>query len=185
MRNGPAGTVAGLVLAAGAGTRYGGPKAPVVVDGERLVDRAVRVLTEGGCDPVLVVLGAWIGDVPGAETIANDAWAEGMGSSLRAGLEAVVRRPDIDDVLITLVDLPGLSPEAVNRVIAAPGGIVAASYSGERGHPVRLPRQHWSAVIGMARGDEGARRFLRERSDVQLVEVDDVAVGYDLDTPEE
>ena len=55
-------SVAGLVLAAGEGRRFGGPKAPAVIDGERLVDRAVRVLRAGGCDPVYVVLGAWVGE---------------------------------------------------------------------------------------------------------------------------
>ena len=86
----------GLVLAAGAGRRLGGPKAPLVVDGERLVDRAVRVLREGGCDPVLVVLGAWVGDVPGAEVVVNADWASGLGSSLRAGLRAAEAYPACD-----------------------------------------------------------------------------------------
>ena len=75
----------GLVLAAGAGQRMGGPKAPLAVAGQRLVDRAVRVLREGGCDPVLVVLGAWVGDVPGAEVVVNADWASGLGSSLEPG----------------------------------------------------------------------------------------------------
>ena len=71
------GSLAGVVLAAGGGTRFGQPKAPVVVNGERLVDRAVRCLGEAGCDPVIVVLGAWIGPVPGAEVVVNDDWRSG------------------------------------------------------------------------------------------------------------
>ncbi|MDP1878659.1 MAG: nucleotidyltransferase family protein [Actinomycetota bacterium] len=175
---------AGLVLAAGAGTRFGQPKAPVDVDGERLVDRAVRCLREGGCQPVVVVLGAWVGDVPGAIVVENPDWADGMGSSMRAGLDAVAAT-DAGSVLVTLVDLPGLTATAVARVVAAEAPIVIAAYQGERGHPVRLAREHWAEVALTAQGDAGARAFLRGRRDVVLVEVGDVASGYDMDEPAE
>jgi nicotine blue oxidoreductase len=170
----------GLVLAAGAGRRLGGPKAPLVVGGERLVDRAVRVLREGGCDPVLVVLGAWVGDVPDATVVINAEWASGLGSSLRAGLRAAEGHPDSDRALVTLVDLPGLTGAAVARVAAHPGDLVAASYAGRRGHPVALGRDHWAAIIRQATGDRGARDYLHT-TDVALVEVGDVATGEDLD----
>lgn len=177
--------VAGLVLAAGAGTRFGQPKAPVVLDGERLVDRAVRVLSEGGCDPVYVVLGAWVGDVDGADILVNDDWPEGMGSSLRLGLQALSEQTTADAVIVTLVDLPGLTPEAIRRIADTDADLAAASYSGERGHPVKMARRHWAEAIAVARGDEGARRLLRGRDDVVLVEVGDVAEGYDVDVPVE
>ena len=80
----------------GRGRRFGQPEGPRRLDGERLVDRAVRVLTEGGCDPVFVVLGAWVGDVAGADVVVNDGWPEGMGSSLRIGLEALTAQADVD-----------------------------------------------------------------------------------------
>jgi CTP:molybdopterin cytidylyltransferase MocA len=176
-------SVAGLVLAAGEGRRFGGPKAPVVIDGERLVDRAVRVLRAGGCDPIYVVLGAWVGDVPGAVTVTNPDWAEGMGSSLRAGLEAVEGAP-VEAVVVTLVDLPGLTGEAVRRLVDVDSDLAAATYGGERGHPVRFGRRHWLEVAGSARGDAGARSYLSERADeIALVEVGDVATGEDLDEP--
>lgn len=178
-------SVAGLVLAAGAGTRFGQPKAPVVIDGERLVDRAVRVLAEGGCSPVLVVLGAWVGQVDGADVLVNDAWPEGMGSSLRAGLEELAQSSDADAVVISLVDLPGLTPAAVQRVVDCPADLAVATYDGERGHPVRIARRLWSEAIAVAQGDEGARRLLRAHDDVALVEVGDVASGYDVDVPAE
>ena len=178
------GNVAGLVLAAGEGRRFGGPKAPVVIDGERLVDRAVRVLREGGCDPVYVVLGAWSGDVPDAVTVANPDWSEGMGSSLRAGLVSVDPLVDVDRVIVTLVDLPGLTGEAVARLAASPARIAQASYEGKRGHPVMLGREHFEGVSSAAQGDRGARDYLRAHSDeVSLVEVGDVASGEDLDVP--
>ncbi len=175
--------VAGLVLAAGEGRRFGGPKAPVVIDGERLVDRAVRVLRDGGCDPVYVVLGAWTGDVPDSIVVANPEWSEGMGSSLRAGLAALEGVP-VDAAVVTLVDLPGLTAAAVRRLVEADSGIVAATYDGVRGHPVRFGREHWAAIAATARGDAGARDYLRARADeISLIEVGDVASGEDLDEP--
>ncbi len=177
--------VAGLVLAAGSGSRFGQPKAPVVVDGERLVDRAVRVMIEAGCDPVVVVLGAWVGHVEGANVVVNDAWPEGMGSSLRTGLTHLRDESDADRAVITLVDLPGLTTSAVERLINSSADAPAAqcTYDGERGHPVCLARTLWDEAIDVARGDEGARRLLREHRDVVLVEVGDVADGSDLDLP--
>jgi nicotine blue oxidoreductase len=178
-------TVAGLVLAAGSGSRYGQPKAPVVIDGERLVDRAVRNLREGGCDPVLVVLGAWVGKVDGADIVLNDAWPAGMGSSLRTGLQSLTDQWEADAVIVTLVDLPGLTSAAVRRLVECQSDLAVATYDGERGHPVRIARRFWPDTIEVARGDEGARRLLRGREDVELVEVGDVADGYDVDTPSE
>jgi nicotine blue oxidoreductase len=185
----------GLVLAAGEGRRFGGPKAPAVVAGERLVDRAVRVMREGGCEPVYVVLGAWVGNVSGAEVIVNPEWAEGMGSSLRAGLSAIDRDrrrtggaaslDDLDRVIVTLVDLPGLTGEAVARLVECDGRIAQASYGGERGHPVAFGREHVAGVLESAAGDRGARDYLRQHLDeITLVEVGDVATGEDLDVPE-
>ena len=176
---------AGLVLAAGEGRRFGGPKAPFSVNGERLVDRAVRCLRDGGCDPVIVVLGAWVGDVPGAVVVINEDWPEGMGSSLRAGLTALSDAADVEYVVVTLVDLPGLTPQAVRRIVDAQGEIVVATYASERGHPVRFAREHWASIIATARGDEGARRYLHGREDITFVEVGDVANGEDLDVPKQ
>ena len=171
---------AGLVLAAGEGRRFGGPKAPYVLDGERLVDRAVRLLHEAGVDQVLVVLGAWVGDVPHAEVVVNDDWPQGMGSSLRAGLAHLATLDDVDRVLVTLVDLVGLTPVAVARVLACDADLAAATYDGRRGHPVLLGRRHWAGVAASATGDRGARAYLAEH-DVTAVEVGDVADDADLD----
>jgi nicotine blue oxidoreductase len=68
----------------------GQPKAQIEINGERLVDRAVRIFKEAGIDHVYVVLGAWVGEVPGAHVLINDEWEEGMGSSLRCGLGALL-----------------------------------------------------------------------------------------------
>jgi CTP:molybdopterin cytidylyltransferase MocA len=174
-----AASIVGVVLAAGEGSRFGGPKAPYLLDGERLVDRAVRVLRDGGCDGVLVVLGAWRGDVPGCEVVVNEAWAEGMGSSLRVALEHLART-DAGAALVTLVDLPGLTPEAVRRLAAHAGDLAVATYGGVRGHPVLLGRRHWAGAAQAAVGDRGARDYLAAHPP-ELVEVGDAADGADLD----
>ena len=174
-------TAAGVVLAAGEGKRFGGPKAPFEFEGERLVDRAVRTLRKAGCDPVFVILGAWEGNVEDALVIVNHGWEEGMGSSLRIALKWVNATTEADYAVITLVDLPGLTPEAVSRVIEAPPGIAVAAYEGTQGHPVRIPRDHFRELIDTVAGDQGARTFLSGRDDVTFVEVADVASGADLD----
>jgi len=174
-------SVAGVVLAAGEGKRFGGPKAPFEYEGERLVDRAVRVLREAGCDPVFVILGAWEGQVDDALVIVNHGWKEGMGSSLRIGLKWVNATTEAEYALITLVDLPGLTGEAMKRVIDAPAGIASATFNGERGHPVRIPRAFFRELIDTVAGDAGARAFLAERADVTAVELADIVDGSDLD----
>jgi CTP:molybdopterin cytidylyltransferase MocA len=155
----------------------------VILDGERLVDRAVRTLREGGCDEVLVVLGAWVGDVPNAEIVVNDDWREGMGSSLRVALAALADT-DADAAVVTLVDLPGLTPAAVRRLVESGAELAAGAYHGERGHPVLFARGHWSGVVASARGDVGARDYLRDhKAELQIIEVGDVASGEDMDVP--
>ena len=177
---------AGLVLAAGAGRRLGEPKAPLVVAGERLVDRMVRVLAEAGCSPVVVVLGAWQGEVPDATVLINEAWPSGMGSSLRVGLTWLTQHADdIDRVAITPVDLPGLTVPAVERLLDCTAAIAAGAFVGVRGHPVLLARSYWSEVLNVADGDRGARDFLAARSDLVLIELGDLANGTDLDTPDD
>lgn len=157
-----------------------------MVGGERLVDRAVRVLAEAGCSPVVVVLGAWQGTVPKATVVINEAWSTGMGSSLRAGLAWLVdQAPDIERVAITPVDLPGLTVPAVERLLGHSEPVVAGSYAGVRGHPVLITRHYWQQAMDMAEGDRGARDFLATRRDLVVVELGDVASGHDVDTRED
>src|ERR671939_47004 len=114
--------VAGLVLAAGGGRRYGMPKALVEYEGSLLVERAVWT-ARAVCDPVLVVLGAravdvWrTADLDGATVLANRDWETGMASSLRAGLDGLRGWPGrVDAALVLLVDMPGMTPAAPERM---------------------------------------------------------------------
>jgi CTP:molybdopterin cytidylyltransferase MocA len=175
-------TTAGLILAAGEGKRFGGPKAPYVHNGERLVDRAVSVLADAGCNPVFVVLGAWIGEVPGATVLENENWSTGMGSSLQVGLSHLNSEPGIDEVVVSLVDLPGLTSAAVSRIVETPGDIVVGTYDAKRGHPVKFSSATWPELIASATGDQGARAYIADHPDqIVLVEVGDVATGEDMD----
>ena len=179
----------GLVLAAGAGRRFGGPKAAVWLGGERLVDRAVRILREAGCPRVLVVLGAWQGSVDGADVIVNPHWRDGMGGSLRTGLAALLAEPrqagepsGSRRAVITLVDLPGLTPAAVEHLRRQPEPLLAARYGAQQGHPVLIAEQHWPALMGELEGDCGARHYLR-RQGARLIPLVHLACGEDLDRP--
>ena len=179
---------AGLLLAAGAGRRYGGPKALVELDGEPLVRRGIRLLRDGGCAPVHVVLGAGADEVPalsGAVPILHDRWPDGLGSSLLRGLASLPAA--VPAAVVVLVDQPLLSPVAVRRVRTAyaDGAVVAvATYAGRRGHPILLGRQTWALLTGYAVGDRGARDLLRDRPDLVVeVSCDDVGSPVDVDTP--
>jgi nicotine blue oxidoreductase len=177
--------VAGLVLAAGAGRRFGMPKALVPYRGRLLVQRAADTLREAGCARTLVVLGASAERVRAEapdldDTVVNEDWASGMGSSLRAGLQSLTG----DAAVILLVDMPGVTAEAVRRVISHAGAdtLAMGDYDGRRGHPVLLGRDHWAGVAASATGDKGARDYLRAHAtEVRVVPVGDVADDHDVD----
>jgi CTP:molybdopterin cytidylyltransferase MocA len=171
----------------------GRPKALVALGGEPLVRRAVRVLADGGCTPLVVVLGAAADEVEpllpaGTRAVVADDWSEGMGASLRAGLAAVERLdPMPDAVLVHLVDLPGITATTVARLVAraGPDALVRAAYDARPAHPVLLGRAHWAGVRAAATGDSGARGYLGGHPDLELVECGDLSVPDDVDTPEQ
>ncbi|MFE0176921.1 NTP transferase domain-containing protein [Streptomyces sp. NPDC059002] len=190
-----AGEVVGLLLAAGGGRRLGGrPKALLPHRGRPLVEHAVGVLRAAGCARVHVVLGAAADDVraraelPGCVLVDNPDWAEGMGSSLRAGL-ASLRDSGAAAALVSLVDQPGIGARATARVRAAyrsPSTLAAAAYDGQRGHPVLFGSAHWAGIAASATGDRGARAYLKEHAaGLTLVECGDVARADDIDTVED
>ncbi|GAA1926748.1 nucleotidyltransferase family protein [Nocardioides marmoribigeumensis] len=198
-------TISGLVLAAGQGRRMGVPKALLHTDGETWANRAVRLLLDGGCHDVLVVTGAAHEEVeeglPEDDRVSSvhaPRWDEGMGESLRTGLDVLLHGSSSEAALVTLVDLPDLEVPVVERVLErwAEGGeghqaLLRATYDGRPGHPVLLGRAHWRRLLDVVRGDVGAQRYFDLEDDHgprrNLVEVDctDLASGRDVDLPEE
>lgn len=200
---------AGVLLAAGAGTRFGGPKALVRFHGEMLVHRGIRLLAASGCDPVVVVVGAdgdrvaaAVRDGGGARgptldprgrgevevevrVVDNPAWREGMGASVRTGLDAA-GRSRAPAAVIALVDQPLVAPAAVRRLIAAwrdGAPIAVATYDGAPRNPVLFDAATWESVRATALGDRGGRALLRHRTEwVRPVACDAVASPRDIDT---
>ena len=162
--------VAAVVLAAGEATRFGAPKQRI------LLPAALERLGHTSVDEVVVVQGAHALESPSARVVACEDWARGPGASLRCGLAAL--GDDVEAAVVVLADGPDLAPEAVERVLAAwseRGGLVAASYGGDRGHPLVVGRSDWRDVP-----DEG----LRDRP-VLLVPCDDLGHPGDVDTPDD
>jgi MoxR-like ATPase len=182
-------------------------------DEEPVLVSTVDRLLEGGCDEVVVVLGAraeeahalltqesrrWPADT--VRAVVADDWERGMAASLATGLWATSGSdPEPDAVLVHLVDLPDVTAEVVARVLSAwretgaqAHGVVRAAYGGEPGHPVLLGRDHQvalAAAVGVALEqpgvvDYGARAYLADRK-VHLVDCDDLATGRDVDRPED
>jgi CTP:molybdopterin cytidylyltransferase MocA len=163
--------ITAVVLAAGAATRFGSPKQRILLGPvlERL--RAAKAIGE-----IVVVVGAYEVETD-ARVIRCPSWEKGPGASLRCGLSALP--PDAEAAVVVLADGPDLDPAAVDRVIEAwregVGTVLAASYEGERGHPVLLARTVWDRIA-----DEGARAL-----EPVLVPCDDLGSPGDVDFPED
>ncbi|CAA0126031.1 Nicotine blue oxidoreductase [Mycolicibacterium vanbaalenii] len=175
-------SVSGVLLAAGAGARYGQPK--VDAEGGRWLRLAVSALHDGGCGDVVVVLGAAVVDVPQpARAVVAERWADGVSASVRAGLLALPATTEY--AVLTTVDTPDIGAAAVRRVLAAArssdSGLARARYGQRPGHPVVIARRHWPQLLEVLSGDEGAGPFLRARDDVIAVDCGDLGSGIDFD----
>lgn len=181
--------VGGLVLAAGQASRYGGPKVLEKLGGRTLLEHALDALGDGGCEPVLVVLGAHAEAIRHTvelpTVVWNPQWPSGMGSSLRVGLDALP--PELEAVVVALADQPLVGAEVVRRlVLAGQAGADAAvaTYAGRPRNPVLLTRPVFAEVAAGARGDRGARDWLRAHPErVVPVPCDDAGDPADVDTP--
>jgi CTP:molybdopterin cytidylyltransferase MocA len=197
--------VTGVVLAAGAGSRMGTPKALLrTASGEPWVEVASRLLLDAGCSRVVVVLGAAaeeaVSVIPAdarVGSVVNPDWADGMASSLRAGLEAASG----DAALVAVVDMPALPVAVVARVLTRGLGtpvdddrpraagntdptrsLARAVFGGRPGHPVLIGSAHWAPLSATLSGDRGARAYLDAHS-VDEVECGDLYDGHDVDVP--
>jgi nicotine blue oxidoreductase len=165
-------SVAAVVLAAGAATRYGGPKQ------REFLPAVLASLAEANVRRVVAVEGAHTlepGSEPGSrvKVVHCDDWADGPGASLRCGLASLP--DDVTHALVVLADGPDLDPRAIERLVAHrdDAGVLAASYDGSRSHPVVLARSTWNAIP-----DEGARAL-----EPLLVDCSDLMAPGDVDYP--
>jgi len=187
--------VAAVILAAGASRRLRRPKQLVEYEGETLLARAIRLAREAGFSPVVVVLGAEreairagaaLGD---AVVVENEAWQEGIASSMRAGLRAIAERePGAAGALMMPCDQPRLSADHLRRLLSAfraedGEAIVASVYAGARGVPALFPAAMFPRLNLLA-GDVGARRLLMN-SKWPVVEVAFEGGEVDIDAPED
>jgi CTP:molybdopterin cytidylyltransferase MocA len=180
--------IGGLVLAAGAATRFGAPKQLAELDGMPLLEHALRTMTAAPVGRVVVVLGssaeeiAAAVDFHGAEPLFCQRWEEGQSASLAFGLAEL---ESCEAVVVTLGDQPRTSPDAIRRVIGARNGAsaVRATYRGSPGHPVLLEQELFGPLRNVT-GDKGARNLLLS---VPVLDVpcDDLGGGEDVDTPAE
>jgi molybdenum cofactor cytidylyltransferase len=179
--------IGGLVLAAGAGTRFGSAKQLADLDGRPLLEHSIAAMTASPVDRVVVVLGSGAEevlaavDLHGAEGVVNERWEEGQSASLACGIAELL---DCDAVVVTLGDQPRVSPAAIRRVIDARGDgadAVRATYRGEPGHPVLLERELFERMRDVT-GDHGARNLLISMQ-TREVPCEDLGGGQDVDTP--
>jgi len=201
------GRTVAVLLAAGAGSRLGrGPKALLPHHGRPLVEHVASVLVAGGCDEVVVVLGAEavrvaaVADLTTARVVVNPDWTTGMASSLRAGVATALEPRDGEAparVVVAHVDQPGVVPDDVARLLAAhrPGRVTASRWAGaptphtaapESGrprwaHPLVLDAALAGPAAASAVGDAGARAFLRAHAD-RIDVVAHPGDGRDVDT---
>ena len=162
--------IAAVVLAAGAASRFGSPKQAL------LLPRVLTRVRASSAADVVVVLGAHDVDTD-ARTVRCDDWERGPGASLRCGLRAL--GPEVEAAVVVLADGPNLAPAAIDRVIeewrVSGAEVVAASYDGDRGHPVLLAPPAWERVP-----DEGARALTP-----LLVPCDDLGPPGDVDSADD
>jgi CTP:molybdopterin cytidylyltransferase MocA len=179
--------IGGLVLAAGAGTRFGSAKQLAEFEGRPLLEHAVRAMVASPVGRVVVVLGSGAEDVlaevdlHGADAVVCERWAEGMSASLACGLAEL---SGCEAVVVTLGDQPLITPDSIRRVIAGRHEGVAAvraTYGGVPGHPVLLERRLFERMRDVT-GDHGARNLLISMH-TREIPCDDLGGGQDVDTP--
>lgn len=172
--------VAAIILAAGASRRLGQPKQDVVLGGETLLERSVRVATRASLDPVYVIVAPkrHFSEIPSATVLTNYDAAEGMASSIRTGVLAATHHEG-EGIIILACDQPAVTPEHLRRLIGNGTEVVASSYGGRKGVPAYFPTSAFDQLLEL-RGDVGARNLLSNASAIELANGD-----LDIDTDED
>jgi CTP:molybdopterin cytidylyltransferase MocA len=184
-------SIAAVVLAAGASSRLGEPKQLVILAGETLLERTVRVAREAECSPVIVVVGAEYEQVLGNSVLGdgvpviNDQWKEGMASSIRLGVEALqFAARDAEGVLLMTCDQPAVTVEHLARLMAR-AEVTASRYAGKNGVPAFFPARCFEKLMEL-KGDVGARELLAQARYEELENGDlDVDTVADLERARE
>lgn len=190
-------TIPAILLAAGASTRLGRPKQLLrlpAFGGETLLDHAIGLAQAAGADPIFVVLGAHADEIqqqsqlPDCTVLRNESWSEGMASSVRVGIAAVVKKiPAASRAIFLVCDQPGLTAEHLRQLLAAhttrPESIAASRYAGRSGVPSVIPRALFPALLQL-KGDRGARSIF-EQSGVEIHTIEFPRGEWDIDSPED
>jgi molybdenum cofactor cytidylyltransferase len=185
--------ISGLVLGAGASSRFGQPKQLLLYRGSTLlgwvIDQAERA---AGLDEVIVVLGRAADEIrekvnfANAKVVENPVFGEGCASSYRAGIEAL--DPRSDAIMIILGDQPGVDPETIDRVAdewrQGDGQIALAAYQGRKGHPMLFARPLFGQLVEL-HGDKAAWKLVDANPDLVRVIPFDRPFPEDIDTPED
>ena len=185
--------IAGLVLAAGESTRMGQDKALLLYRGRTFLETIVSTLNEGGIERVAVVLGHHAQEIRravvlrGAEIVVNPHYQLGQTSSLKVGL-AALDGPEVEGVLICLVDHPGVSSETIRAMAESFQPpfpfVVIPIFRGRRGHPVLISRQLFPELLSLGAG-VGANTVIRKQfASARILEVKDAGVVTDIDDVE-
>jgi CTP:molybdopterin cytidylyltransferase MocA len=185
--------VSAILLAAGAGSRFGGRKLLAKLNDMPLVEHSLVALEASPVDETIVVVGADADKLRevckpyGVRIVENPEWAEGQSTSVRAGLKAL--GPEIQAAIVLLADQPLVGAGAVGCLVEAfEGGakVAVATYGGEPRNPVLFSREVWPLLEAGLSGDEGARPFLRRHPElVTRVPCDEVGDPADVDTAED
>ena len=186
--------IGAVLLAAGGSSRMGRPKQLLTYRGQSLLRRAARAALEAGCSPLVVVLGAdesqfrlEVADL-GVEIIVNSKWKNGMGSSLRAGVQRIVQdRANLDGLIVMLCDQPLVDTRMIRALLEAyeqeGRPICAAAYAGTVGPPCLFSSEMFPELLGVHDGG-GAKSIIR-RHITQTVQLAMDAAGVDMDTPDD
>lgn len=179
-------TLSGIILAAGASSRMGSPKALLHFQGASFLDRVIERF-RSVCDPVIVVTSGHLPDVAGAAFVRNPDPSRGMLSSLQCGLREIPA--DAEGVLFCPVDIPAVRPETIQQVaerfLEQRPPVALPQYRGKHGHPVCISRALAEEILALPVTAQARDVIHRHMPDAAIVDVDDSGVVTDIDTPED